>query len=306
MDVTLCMLVKNERHNLEACLGGLGGAFEKIVVADTGSSDGSVELLRDSLGIEPLRFDIDEGYGDGLDAARNFLLEQVRTPWVLMLDADERLSAETVRAIHDLHPDADVEGYFGPWRTVHDGIVEDDYKLSLFRRECRYLGAIHCTVQPFLRRQNKNAVWWNGLEIRHEPSEEALRARRIQRLGVLKRAIHEEPHWLRHHWFLGYTLFRQGCHREAVGPLAAASNFSATDFPVEALNSAMILAVIHAHGGDMKGAQDVLSRALRFHDRVESDFEVRVNTRMRPWLSQALGALDDRRFEQVVPYAFAY
>jgi glycosyltransferase involved in cell wall biosynthesis len=37
--VSLCMIVKNEEHNLPDCLKDLSGLFDEIVVADTGSSD---------------------------------------------------------------------------------------------------------------------------------------------------------------------------------------------------------------------------------------------------------------------------
>src|SRR5262249_54058590 len=41
--VSLCMIVKNEEHNLDACLGPLAGLFHEIIVVDTGSSDHTKE-----------------------------------------------------------------------------------------------------------------------------------------------------------------------------------------------------------------------------------------------------------------------
>src|SRR5207244_161851 len=35
--VTLCMIVKNEEHNLGACLASVAGLFAEIIIVDTGS-----------------------------------------------------------------------------------------------------------------------------------------------------------------------------------------------------------------------------------------------------------------------------
>src|SRR5581483_3368607 len=45
--VSLCMIVKNEEHNLPACLTPIVGLFNEIVVLDTGSSDCTRQVARE-------------------------------------------------------------------------------------------------------------------------------------------------------------------------------------------------------------------------------------------------------------------
>ena len=44
MTLALCMIVKNEEDVLARCLGSVRGVFDEIVVADTGSTDGSARI----------------------------------------------------------------------------------------------------------------------------------------------------------------------------------------------------------------------------------------------------------------------
>ena len=40
------MIVRDEAHNLPACLESAGGLCDEVVVVDTGSSDGTAEIAR--------------------------------------------------------------------------------------------------------------------------------------------------------------------------------------------------------------------------------------------------------------------
>lgn len=93
-DVTLTMIVRDELMNpaggLHAVLSRHLPYFEEVVVLDTGSVDGTRQLLEQMDGEFPqLRvYDtIFRGYG----AARNTAKAQVRTKYTFMLDADEVL-----------------------------------------------------------------------------------------------------------------------------------------------------------------------------------------------------------------------
>jgi glycosyltransferase involved in cell wall biosynthesis len=95
--VSLCLIVKDEEPNLDACLASVDGLFDEIVVVDTGSTDRTKEIARRH-GAKVFDFP----WVDSFAAARNASLEHATSQWIFWLDADDRLDAEnrqTFRAL---------------------------------------------------------------------------------------------------------------------------------------------------------------------------------------------------------------
>lgn len=88
--VSVCLIVKNEEHNLPRCLKSVRGVASQVVVVDTGSTDGTVETAS-KLGAEVHFFP----WINDFAAAKNYAVSFARGQWVLMLDADEELEAES-------------------------------------------------------------------------------------------------------------------------------------------------------------------------------------------------------------------
>lgn len=86
MKINLVMIVKNEERSLKRCLEAARPLVDKILVADTGSSDRTVEIARE-MGAQVLFFN----WIHDFSAARNFALEHSDGDWNLVLDADEYL-----------------------------------------------------------------------------------------------------------------------------------------------------------------------------------------------------------------------
>lgn len=83
-ELTLCLIVKDEKAFLPRCLAATAPRCADVVVVDTGSTDGSPDIAR-----EYTDKVFTTTMADGYSAARNIALDHVRTPWVLFLDADE-------------------------------------------------------------------------------------------------------------------------------------------------------------------------------------------------------------------------
>ncbi len=93
--LSLCMIVKNEEEMLPRCLESIKDLAEEIVIVDTGSTDRTVEIAR-SFGAKIVDFP----WNDNFSEARNLSLDHATGDWILILDADETLSAkdhETLR-----------------------------------------------------------------------------------------------------------------------------------------------------------------------------------------------------------------
>ena len=85
--LTIALITKNEERVLAQCLDSVKDLGCDIVMIDSGSCDNTVEIAR-QYGAAVHVFDDWPGFG----AQRNRAHAFIRTPWVLWLDADERLS----------------------------------------------------------------------------------------------------------------------------------------------------------------------------------------------------------------------
>ncbi len=303
MKISLYVLARNEAANIVECLAPLTDFFDDIVIIDDASTDGMPDIVARQLHIEPLR--IDSADFPCMGAIRNLAVSRTRHPWVLKLDADERLSRAHARALLELPEPADCAGFFCAWRTFAHGAVIEDYKLPLARRDCIETGLAHENLQQDMRRRGLRAQWLPGVELLHYPDPTLTPRKTSTRRARLLAALQREPAWYRHHWFLGYMDYLEGDYAAARRHLYAVTGRQPRDFPVECLNSYMLLADIAARAGDAAAVAGLLDAALRFRAGTADDFEVAVNFRIRHWLDQALHAADAGNLGSVRAYQFA-
>jgi len=95
--LTLAMIVRNEAEVLPGFFKHHQGMWGEIVVVDTGSTDGTVDLCRQA----GCRL-VEVPWQDDFSAARNAGLDLVTGLWTLILDADERLSPADLPRLQDL------------------------------------------------------------------------------------------------------------------------------------------------------------------------------------------------------------
>jgi (heptosyl)LPS beta-1,4-glucosyltransferase len=136
MTVSVVIITLNEERNIAACLESVAWAGERIVV-DAQSTDRTVQIARgytDHVFIRPW-----PGYGK----QKNFGIDQASGQWILILDADERVTPPLVQEIQSVVASAsesDTVGYeiprrnffYGRW--IRSGGMWPDYQLRLFRR----------------------------------------------------------------------------------------------------------------------------------------------------------------------------
>jgi glycosyltransferase involved in cell wall biosynthesis/Tfp pilus assembly protein PilF len=104
--LALSMIVRNAAKTLPQCLDSVRGVVQEIVVADTGSSDLTVGVAR-SLGARVISIPWRNNFAE----ARNRCLDEVRSDWVLSLDADELLEPSSGPRIERLISNSSVAGY---------------------------------------------------------------------------------------------------------------------------------------------------------------------------------------------------
>lgn len=133
--VSVCIPVKNEALNLPACLAALE-VFTEVVVVDSGSTDETVAIA-EAHGATVLQFQ----WNGRFPKKRNWALQNhdFKHPWVLFLDADERMNLAFVEELKQILPSTSHVGFwisFTNWflgRPLKHGDVMR--KLALFRRD---------------------------------------------------------------------------------------------------------------------------------------------------------------------------
>jgi glycosyltransferase involved in cell wall biosynthesis len=137
--VSVLVLTYNEEVNLPDCLASLRGLRCRCYIVDSGSTDRTLEIAA-AYGAT-----LTEHPFDNYAAQRNWALDQlpIETPWVLHLDADERLTPELVdeiNAVLESVPDG-ISGFLLRKRTIfmgkwirHGGHYPS-YHLRLFRKK---------------------------------------------------------------------------------------------------------------------------------------------------------------------------
>lgn len=162
--VTACLVVRNEAAVIERCLQSLADVVDEIVLVHDGEcSDATLEIAERygcRIFVRPL-----VGHAE---ATTVFAFEQVRSEWILSLDADEFLSDALRDGLRDLVQNDSVNGYEFLWR-MWDGerYITDagPYKLALYRRSKVHVLGIHHSpewVDPPVERL--------ALQLEHRPA----------------------------------------------------------------------------------------------------------------------------------------
>jgi glycosyltransferase involved in cell wall biosynthesis len=130
------VITKNEERNIADCLASVRWA-DDIVVIDAESRDRTVDLARECGAKVFVRS------WPGFGPQKNFGMAQASTDWILILDADERvteeLREEVKTCLEQWRPGAPVayriprrNFFYGTW--VRGAGVYPDYQVRLFRR----------------------------------------------------------------------------------------------------------------------------------------------------------------------------
>lgn len=110
LPVSIIVPVKNEARNIAACLASVAWADE-VWVVDSHSTDETV-ALSEARGARVAQFDFQGGY----PKKKNWALQNLpfANEWILLLDADERVTPELAAELHQLfaQPAAMADGYY--------------------------------------------------------------------------------------------------------------------------------------------------------------------------------------------------
>ncbi len=142
--LTTIILAKNEAENLPRSLKSVQFC-DQVVVVDSGSADNTVKIAQEA-GAQVLEHPLAGDYA----ALRNWVLDQVKSPWVLFIDADEVVTARLADEIKKVIQKVEYKGFLihridHMWgKELRHGGVGNVNLLRLARRGSgKWVGQVH-------------------------------------------------------------------------------------------------------------------------------------------------------------------
>lgn len=219
MDVSLCLIARDEEFNLPACLAAAAGLTAEVVVVDTGSTDRTREVAA-GLGAKVVDFP----WRDDFAAARNAGIDQASGSWIFWLDADDRLDGPNRDRLRELFAGLRDEnvGYLMTCVSPSQAGAAAVEHLRIFRNrpDIRWRSRIHEQIQPAILASG-GTIRPTGVVVHHtgylDPALHRRKLERNLRLLLLEDAERpSDPSILRH---LGQNYLALGRPAEAMGPL---------------------------------------------------------------------------------------
>lgn len=292
--VGLSMIVKNEAQTLAACLRSVSGIVSEIVIADTGSTDGTASIARE-FGATVVSVAWENHFAN----ARNAALRLMSTDWVLVLDADEELDVEARNQIPKMLRASNVGGYLVPIRNYiptitgrgWDRVAEPNHgshprarqapayfvheNCRLFRRDpgIYFTGRVHELVEPSINalEQRLSMAPFRIHHFGQLAHEESRKKKAAAYRDLLRLKVQELPNdsmaWIQ----LGLQEYE--CSREPLEPLRCFERALALE--PKATPASLFKGMVHLDLGKYEEALAALdsahpdkhSRALREHLR---------------------------------------
>lgn len=260
--LALSMIVKNEEQQLSGCLESVREIVDEIIIVDTGSTDRTIEIAQ-MYGAKIYHFP----WIDDFSAARNESLKHCTGEWILYLDADERITPESVQVIRDLitYSSDEMAAYICTIESLHlqiDGKTEmhrGGYP-RLFRNygypTIQFQGRVHEQITPSLFALRKTVDFSDVviLHLGYDTSREVMEQKVRRNYSMLIQHVQDEP-LNAYAWFqLGQTLAQMRLFEQAESSIRMSIKIGELSNPVYASAAATLAQIV--------GAQKKLEEAL--------------------------------------------
>ena len=201
------MIVRDEAEWLQGCVASVAEGVDEIIVVDTGSVDGTPKVA-ERLGARVVH----HPWADDFSEARNVALDHATGDFVLVLDADERLTGAAAREVRRACARGVADALLLPLHNADrkDASLQDvisgaarkggvTYLPRVFRRDpdLRWVGAIHESPGPWLAAAGRRIRRLDGAPIVHfgyAPELVELRRKGQRNRRLLERRCQDEPH----------------------------------------------------------------------------------------------------------------
>lgn len=153
VNITIVVHTHNEEKNIEDCIKSVKLLTDEIILVDMESTDNTVEIAK-SLNVSAFNFP----KSNYVEPAREFGISKSKTDWVLILDADERITKELAQETKKLitshyslstHYKIPRKNIFGQTKWLKHGGWWPDHQIRLINKKyfISWPKRIHSTPQ---------------------------------------------------------------------------------------------------------------------------------------------------------------
>ncbi|MBD0741086.1 glycosyl transferase family 2 [Streptomyces sp. CBMA152] len=266
--ICLCMIVKNEARVIERCLASVRDLIDTWVISDTGSTDGTQDLIRAALDGVPGELHEEPWVDFGHNRSLNIAHARGRADYLLLLDADLVIRQDA--PLLELTADA--------YMLRHEGTTS--YRIKRLVRadlDWRYEGVTHeyLTCDGSSGQQHLDALTIQDFAdggSRHDKFERDAR--------LLGAELERDPDNARTVFYLAQTMRDMGRTEEAIALYQRRADMGG--WAEEVYCAQLQVGVLRAESDDWPGAMDALVRAWEARpQRLEACYELTSRLRTR-------------------------
>ncbi len=143
--ISACLVVYNEEEKIEDCLRSIRDYVDQIVLVHDGECTDRTLEIANKYGCEIYI----EKYLGNAEPHRSFSFEKSRNDWILLIDADERLSLGLAEELETLIQDMNVDAYTFDWVSEigEKGQLFKKKQILLRKNKMYFLGFPHIQVE---------------------------------------------------------------------------------------------------------------------------------------------------------------
>ncbi len=195
LSLALCLIARNEEERIGAALDSVARFASEIIVIDTGSDDATQTIARQHGATV-----VDSPWQDNFSQARNRAIEEARSDWILMIDADEQLAPGQEKKLARLISDTTKDAWFVQIRSPLAGrqrgqvFVHALPRLFRNRQDFRFRGRVHEQIHESLYEANAQ-IGQSDLLLEHSGyalSDEIRHEKLLRNLELLRRDLDED------------------------------------------------------------------------------------------------------------------
>lgn len=189
--VSVCLIVKNEEKQIGACLKSIRPHVNEIVVVDTGSTDGTFEIVKNYADRVEVYTECNDDQGRIISfaQARQRSFDLATQPWVMWVDGDDEVQgAEHLSDIIQIAPPGKPTAFLFPYEYSHDekgNITCLHYRERLVNPKTafKWVGPVHEVLNP---ETHVNMIQTDRIRIIHKRHESGKIMESGRNLRILK------------------------------------------------------------------------------------------------------------------------